>query len=136
MNRWAVHHWKGAGGLVLAASLALSAGCQGGGADGEVSPSPESTASELPEVPEGAARVFEGSRGDLGEYAVGYMRIVDGEATVDLWLGEVEDPEDEPEVHVFSGAEGDTFDLGGHTFTFVEVNGEHEPPYVTLSMAE
>ncbi|WP_241483022.1 hypothetical protein [Nocardiopsis halophila] len=92
---------------------------------------PSESADELPEVPEGAARVFQGTRGDLGDYAVTSLGTVDGRSRIEVWTVEAEE-EGEYGGEVFKATEGDEFEFDGAAFTLLKVDDDHEPPYVTV----
>lgn len=126
-------------GLVLATSCGVAGGDTEDYGDVTV---PDLGHDELPEVPDNATRIFEEQRGDLDDYAVVMRRITDeGETTVEMWSNEEHDRAvdegvdlGEEHFHLFTGVEGDTFDLDGHTVTLVEVNPDHVPDYVTVAL--
>lgn len=122
--------------VALAAMLLPAAGCRGGeNPDPEASPPRDTTAGQLPELPEGTVRIFESERGDLDGYALAYLTIIDGEASVEVWPNDLEEPEEE-DFEVVRGTEGETVEFSDGSLTFVEIDPDHDPPYLTLALDE
>lgn len=96
-------------------------------------PPPSASANELPEVPGDATRVFQGTRGDLGAYAITSLGTVDGRSRIEVWTVEAEE-KGEYDGEVFKATEGDEFEFDGTAFKLVEVDDDHEPPYVTVTL--